>query len=171
MTAVQPLHRCLTNRLPAKTSRGHCSRPINSTRSPSKCWRADGVSRALESGPPRREQCIGHCINGGHTEPTLPFDLHLIVHSVCGYNTSARQQGKRKAREPDHTTIMDPTPRDEWRRHAAFEFTGCLAHVDITHTECQHTVFRIVGCLEHNDACKAALLARCPPVPLHEHVY
>ena len=78
MTAVQRLRRCLTNRLPAKMSRGLCSRPINSTYSPSKCWRVDGVSRAPENGHPRQEQHIGRCINGEHTEPTSIY-LHLRI--------------------------------------------------------------------------------------------
>ena len=86
--------------------------------------------------------------------------------SVCGYHTASRKAGKgsKKAwRNPDGTS-------KEWQRRAAYDFTGCLAHVDITRIEGSDVVLRVIGYLVHNEACADASLIRFPPVPLHEHV-
>jgi hypothetical protein len=80
------------------------------------------------------------------------------LQSSCGYDTSARQK-KSKSK----TT-------DEWRRHAAYDFTGCCAHADVTYNESTGEVERIIGYFEHNELCKTSMLKRLPSVPLHEHV-
>ncbi|KAF8803485.1 hypothetical protein BYT27DRAFT_7303366 [Phlegmacium glaucopus] len=56
-------------------------------------------------------------------------------------------------------------------RHVPFEFTTCLAHVEITERMSNGEVSRIVGHFTHNEGCKSALLKRLPAVPLHDHVY
>ncbi len=56
-------------------------------------------------------------------------------------------------------------------RKVAYEFTGCLAHVEVTEHKDTGAVSRIIGILTHNDACNSAELKRMPAIPLHEHVY
>jgi hypothetical protein len=74
----------------------------------------------------------------------------MDVHSDCGY---------------DHTTAGSRT------RHNPVNFTGCLAHVEITYiVETQH-ILRIRGYFEHNSACHKAVLTRFPPMPLHPSIY
>lgn len=70
-------------------------------------------------------------------------------------------------------TASTTSGRPQWQRQAPYEFTGCLAHADITHTESsgQRVITRILGWFEHNSVCKAAGLVRFPPIPLHDHVY
>jgi hypothetical protein len=63
------------------------------------------------------------------------------------------------------------TSTEEWSRHAAYDFTGCCAHADITYTVDSGFVERIIGYFEHNESCKSATLVRVPSIPLHEHVY
>ena len=83
-----------------------------------------------------------------------------------------RQQSKKAVSlAAPSASDTDSALHSEWQRHAAFNFTGCLAHADITHTKGQQTVTHIIGWFEHNAACTAAILVFCPPVPLHEHVY
>ncbi|KAJ7437671.1 hypothetical protein B0H11DRAFT_1935739 [Mycena galericulata] len=51
-----------------------------------------------------------------------------------------------------------------------FDFTGCLAHAELTEFEQDGTVKAIVGHLEHNPACQASSMKRFPAVPLHPHM-
>lgn len=56
------------------------------------------------------------------------------------------------------------------RRHAPFEFTACLAHVNVTQYK-TGTVSRIAGYPFHNERCGLSYLAKLPAVPLHDHVW
>lgn len=56
-------------------------------------------------------------------------------------------------------------------RRNPYDYTGCLAHVELTERESDGQVSRIVGVLEHNEACLKSRMARFPAVPLHPHVY
>jgi hypothetical protein len=53
----------------------------------------------------------------------------------------------------------------------AVDFTGCLAHAEVTYVQSTQRILRIRGYFYHNEACKAALIARFPLVPLHPAVY
>lgn len=64
-----------------------------------------------------------------------------------------------------------PSTSHEWHRKAAYAFTGCLAHVDITEHNESGAINRVVGIIEHNEMCVAAELIHRPAVPLHDHVY
>ncbi|KIJ35569.1 hypothetical protein M422DRAFT_262151 [Sphaerobolus stellatus SS14] len=57
----------------------------------------------------------------------------------------------------------------EWSRKMPYDFTGCLAHLDITYTDT--CIIRITGIIEHNAKCEAQEMQRLPPVPLHPHVW
>ncbi|KAJ3819621.1 hypothetical protein F5880DRAFT_1489367 [Lentinula raphanica] len=80
----------------------------------------------------------------------------------CGYDSVARQK-QEEARN------IKRGPKD-WERQTPYPFTACLAHVEVIEKG-NGIVSWIAGVLDHNDACKASLLERRPPVPLHEHVY
>ena len=63
---------------------------------------------------------------------------------------------------------VNPRP---WNRKAPYDFTGCLAHIDITYRPTSWQVLRITGIISHNTVCVQADMKRLPPVPLHEHVW
>ncbi|KAJ3724100.1 hypothetical protein C8R42DRAFT_719989 [Lentinula raphanica] len=80
----------------------------------------------------------------------------------CGYDSKARQirdeaKGVKRSSE-------------DWRRRTPYPFKGCIAHVEVIEKD-NGLVTWIAGFFEHNEACQAAFLERCPPIPLHEHVY
>ena len=56
-------------------------------------------------------------------------------------------------------------------RHNPYNFTGCLAHVELTERNSDGAATRVTGFLEHNEQCKQSAMARIPPIPLHPHVY
>ncbi|KAG8911330.1 hypothetical protein FRC02_006679 [Tulasnella sp. 418] len=109
--------------------------------------------------------------------------------SACGYSTHARQDVERTRKEkkvmkvrmqddapsslrtqPTKPDLSGPTPR-LWDRHMAYDFTGCLAHADITFCPADHQVLRIMGYFTHNEGCQKAKIERLPPIPLHPQVY
>ncbi|KAK7041326.1 hypothetical protein R3P38DRAFT_2768661 [Favolaschia claudopus] len=57
------------------------------------------------------------------------------------------------------------------KRRTAVDFTGCLAHAEITFVINTQKILRVRGLLEHNEACKKALMQRIPALPLHPSVY
>ena len=81
---------------------------------------------------------------------------------LCGYNTVARQ---RRSKTKSTST------EQSWSRHAAYDFTGCCAHADITYVQATGIITRVIGFFEHNESCKNGVLVRFPAVPLHEHVF
>ncbi len=59
----------------------------------------------------------------------------------------------------------------EHGRRVAYDFTGCLAHVEVTREMDTGNTLRIFGIFDHNDECLSAKLRRIPAIPLHEDVY
>ncbi|KAF8147129.1 hypothetical protein K438DRAFT_1689141, partial [Mycena galopus ATCC 62051] len=57
------------------------------------------------------------------------------------------------------------------KRRTTVDFTGCLAHAEITFVIDTQKILRVRGFLEHNEACKTALMQRIPALPLHPSVY
>ena len=61
-----------------------------------------------------------------------------------------------------------------WKRRSGYDYTGCLAHADITYVETPNgspgEILRIIGYFQHNTACSESVLVRFPAVPLHAHV-
>ncbi|KAI0056510.1 hypothetical protein BV25DRAFT_1893981 [Artomyces pyxidatus] len=93
----------------------------------------------------------------------------ILVQCTCGYATSARQEffeKQKKSRPPQPSSSNSQA----WTRAAPYDFTGCLAHADITYNELSGAVSRVVGYLVHNDRCEAAKMTRVPRIPLHTHV-
>ena len=56
-------------------------------------------------------------------------------------------------------------------RKAPYDFTGCLAHLDLTYSIDSFIILRIVGILEHNSDCEKQEMQHLPAVPLHSHVW
>ena len=65
----------------------------------------------------------------------------------------------------DHATAGHKT------RQNAVDFTGCLAHVEVTYLCVTQKIIRIRGYFDHNEGCKTAVITRFPAVPLHPAVY
>ena len=87
--------------------------------------------------------------------------------SQCGYSTAAR-----KLEQDKRSQMQGHAARDsEWQRKTPYDFTGCLAHMDITYCLSSLDILRITGIMTHNTACKAQHMTRLPPVPLHDHVW
>ncbi|KAI0745285.1 hypothetical protein C8Q76DRAFT_806652, partial [Earliella scabrosa] len=88
----------------------------------------------------------------------------------CGYSNTARATKKsdRNSQMDETSTQSSSIPQPS--RKAPFDFTGCLAHVDITLNETSNTILRISGYLTHNDGCRSSHMTRFPAVPLHPHV-
>ncbi|KAG8869638.1 hypothetical protein FRB97_000915 [Tulasnella sp. 331] len=96
-----------------------------------------------------------------------------MTSSACGYSTPERQarEEKKKALHsgPNHTAA--PGSDQPWLWHVAYNFSGCLAHADITYRTSDRQILRITGILNHNQACQHARLVRRPAIPLHPQVY
>ena len=82
--------------------------------------------------------------------------VNARLKSICGYNEKVRQDLDKPA---------NPGPR-----RAPYDFTGCLAHVEVTQYDTGE-VTRIIGIVEHNAQCEGSKLVRYPPIPLHRDVY
>lgn len=96
----------------------------------------------------------------------------ILSQSVCGYSTQARAGRKRKRKNEQQNANADSGCGNASRR-AAYDYTGCLAHADVTYKYSDDgttLICRLVGYLEHNESCRAAKLVRIPAVPLHTHV-
>jgi len=82
------------------------------------------------------------------------------------------RQSKEKQREEATPNPSRPVAStEEWHRKTAYEFTGCIAHIEVTEHSETSAVSRIMGIIEHNPACALAELKRRPPISLHDHVY
>ncbi|EPS95721.1 hypothetical protein FOMPIDRAFT_1053897 [Fomitopsis schrenkii] len=88
----------------------------------------------------------------------------VVYQCSCGYDHNARKHGRKRKIDGSESGASAI-------RHAPYNFTGCLAHADVTFIKSSRQALRIIGYLEHNDACRAAVLTRAPAVPLHPHVY
>ena len=86
----------------------------------------------------------------------------LTLHSSSGFNSESR----RNHDEHSHNALSVPVPRRN-----PYDFTGCIAHAEITERDSDGQVARIVGVLDHNEGCQSAQMARLPSIPLHPHVY
>lgn len=58
-----------------------------------------------------------------------------------------------------------------WSRKAPYDFTGCLAHLDITLSLNDHIIQRITGITNHNLACQDEIMKRLPAIPLHPYIW
>jgi len=72
------------------------------------------------------------------------------ANSSSGYNTAARQARDKRG-------SLNPI---EWSRQADYEFSGCLAHADVTWNRESGQIERIIGYFEHSKNCQAAATIR-----------
>lgn len=94
--------------------------------------------------------------------------MKVIYHlSICGYNHHERQ--KHTEMHNDSTKYIKH--KNQWICHVAYNFTECLAHVEITEDLSTSHILRITGIAEHNKACQDGTMTRIPYIPLHSHVY
>jgi len=94
---------------------------------------------------------------------------NLLHSSSSGYHSPARHALEHKKK-----TAINPTetePREPWPRRNPYNFTGCLAHVEVTELENNSAVTLIVGYLVHDPLCQTSVMQQFPAIPLHPHVY
>ncbi|GJJ10074.1 hypothetical protein Clacol_004300 [Clathrus columnatus] len=65
----------------------------------------------------------------------------------------------------------EKTTDGEWKRKMPYDYTGCLAHLDLTYLPKSSFILRIAGILVHNNACMQKTMSWLPNVPLHLHVW
>jgi hypothetical protein len=94
----------------------------------------------------------------------LLISKDLLRLSSCGYDEGTRQH--LESQKPG-----SPMKDQSWRRRVPYQYTGCLAHVEITERNSDGEVSRIMGYFLHNEGCNKAVLTQLPAIPLHEHVY
>lgn len=87
--------------------------------------------------------------------------------SQCGTSTDARKVKEDEQKQSTNQKVYAKS----WTRKMPYDFTGCLAHIDITFTVPSQHIIRLAGILEHNEACKKKVMKRLPPIPLHPHVF
>ncbi|KIJ42120.1 hypothetical protein M422DRAFT_780089 [Sphaerobolus stellatus SS14] len=91
----------------------------------------------------------------------------VLLQCQCGSSSSAR-----KSFDDAHKIKLGiKVNPNEWSRRMPYDFTGCLAHIDITYSPSRNMIFRIAGILEHNSGCEKQEMQRLPAVPLHPHVW
>ncbi|KIJ37161.1 hypothetical protein M422DRAFT_260318 [Sphaerobolus stellatus SS14] len=101
--------------------------------------------------------------NGKGSNPTR----RVLLQCMCGSSTKARFKKENVQRKEISET---PLSR-EWKCKMPYDFTGCLAHIDLTYNETESRILRIVGIPSHNEKCARKTTQRLPPIPLHEHVW
>ena len=52
-----------------------------------------------------------------------------------------------------------------------YNFTGYLAHAELTKCDSDGQVSQIFGIFDHNPECWASVMTRIPAIPLYPHVY
>lgn len=80
----------------------------------------------------------------------ITYILTITPDSDCGYNHQAAGSDIR---------------------HNQWEFTGCLAHVEVVWHIKTSKVLRIRGYFEHNEGCRQAKCVNKPDLPLHPSVF
>ncbi|KAG8958634.1 hypothetical protein FRC03_008953 [Tulasnella sp. 419] len=83
---------------------------------------------------------------------------------------SPSKSHRRNTTADDLVSKTNP-PVVPWKRLVPYNFTGCLAHAEITYQNADNVILRIAGYLVHNEACLTSTLERYPRIPLHPHVY
>ncbi|KAF7978440.1 hypothetical protein HWV62_624 [Athelia sp. TMB] len=87
-----------------------------------------------------------------------------IISSSSGFDSAVRHAMKQRNTHAPGSSLQG-------RRRNPYNYTGCLAHLELTEREGNGAVTRIVGVSEHNDECDKSGMVRMPAIPLHPHVY
>lgn len=95
----------------------------------------------------------------------------MLFLSSCGYNTSARQQAQQlRLKGPAGRPKSSRDSTEAWKRRGPYDFSGCLAHINITFDEKENSIQRIIGYLDHNKECLEMFMSRIPAISIHPHV-
>ncbi|KIJ47382.1 hypothetical protein M422DRAFT_248771 [Sphaerobolus stellatus SS14] len=94
-------------------------------------------------------------------------DKRCLLQCLCGSDSQARKVKEDAIKLKKGQTVYP----HEWRRKMPYNFTGCLAHIDITFNRQSLSIIRITGILNHDLNCESQEMQRLPPVPLHPHVW
>jgi hypothetical protein len=109
------------------------------------------------------------------------FQWYLLIDASCycvipisisssGYNTATRNATELK--KPNARVSAKPTSRNgAWIRRNPYDFTGCLAHAELTERSSDGAVSSVIGYFNHNESCQQSVMKRLPAIPLHPHVY
>jgi hypothetical protein len=87
---------------------------------------------------------------------TLQFVVFYFSHNVVQSSSSGYDSASRRALEGRKNKQMQST--EFWPRRNPYNFTGCLAHVEVTELESNSTVTSIVGHLEHDPSCQMSVM-------------
>ena len=82
------------------------------------------------------------------------------MYSSCGYSTEARSSKGDSLRRTGKQV----------QRHAPYNFTGCLAHADITWHASTGIPLHLKGYLLHDSGCHSTIVIQAPTIPLHSDV-
>jgi hypothetical protein len=134
-------------------------------------WRAGGISNGQMDGRLRRARMsVGVIYSNGISHKLVLIQLMHLSTSSSGYDTTSRNATELK--KPSARVSSKPTSRhDAWVRRNPYDFTGCLAHAELTERASDGAVSTVVGYFIHNESCQQSVMKRLPPVPLHPHVY
>jgi hypothetical protein len=95
------------------------------------------------------------------------FIPQFYFKSQSGTSTDARKAKYNEKLKAEGHNIKER----EGRRKVPYDFTGCLAHLDITYLPSTLQVRRVTGIVSHNKECQHRLMVRLPAIPLHDHVW
>ncbi|KIJ32258.1 hypothetical protein M422DRAFT_265912 [Sphaerobolus stellatus SS14] len=107
---------------------------------------------------------------------SLSFDIASLEDIGCRWSEKWGQVRGKGSGEQERSLYQCDCGRDHTqfaalKRQTAVDFTGCLAHVEVTMSVHTQRVVRIRGFFSHNEGCRAAVLKRMPQIPLHPSVY
>ncbi|KAF8960687.1 hypothetical protein BDZ97DRAFT_1760510 [Flammula alnicola] len=117
--------------------------------------------RTFSSEPDSQSAVKSNLKEGG-----FDWDAREQLEMKCARQKAQESRSKGPAGRPKSSNeSMEP-----WKRRAPYNFSGCLAHIDITFCERDNSIQRITGYLEHDSQCSQTLMSRVPAIPIHPHV-
>ncbi|KIJ41571.1 hypothetical protein M422DRAFT_780303 [Sphaerobolus stellatus SS14] len=91
----------------------------------------------------------------------------VLLQCQCGSSSEAR-----KARDDAKKAKQGlPVNTQNWSRKMPYDFTGCLAHIDVMYSQTSSCILHIAGIIVHDESCDNQEMQCLPPIPLHPHVW
>ena len=87
-----------------------------------------------------------------------------LLHNSSGFYSDAWCTTDQRSRPPCSS-------QPSGTRRNPYDFTGCLAHAELTEHVSDGQVSRIIGFFNHNPGCYSAVMTSILSIPLHPHVY
>ena len=88
---------------------------------------------------------------------------NFAIHSSSGFDSDACRIVGQRSRP-----LCSSQPSGAQKN--SYDFTGCLAHAELTEHVSNGQVSHIIGFFNHDSGCSGAVMARIPSIPLHPHV-